>query len=523
MKVMEKFFKLTDDHSNRVKRDRLEDPAAATLLSARSPDYRLFRAVRTRSGLVRLESWRRGEWKRLPESIKFKTIPTPIARTQAIELGIPDEVGLFDGLSADECLLRLAELEAAATPPESAVRESVPGRWASKEMQSRLKVGSLLMTRDCAFIRVEEIVDEGVISRTLSCPRGLWDWAWLDRWDCHISVDDNPRPEGFVWQDPEVQNFGIDEPIDGDRILEEIAQQVDSVSSTLIGATVLDASAVYWGPVGVVCDVAVTDNGRRLDVSSDVKLFGLIAEFHRWARLCQSQPWESLRLVIDASRHCEVVFSYRIARKQILAWDYVVKSAGPCFDIWHLQPQLAWAERAWSALIEAGFATFGTDAERVVVKLRFLALVLIYHDWCHVGCDERLNYDETQLADWCDSLDLNPYMFFGTAFEWSPPLSSEDELADEDEEGRRLFGIGLIKDAANALRPEVVRALKDRFGGDAGLFVSLVRSASLVDEVHGDDDDSMSRDDDDFLILNTVTADRLDGYQWVCDNCTSIQ
>jgi hypothetical protein len=363
------------------------------------------------------------------------------------------------------------------------------------------------MTYDCCYIRVEELVDEGVICRSSRCPRNLWSWETLDRLRCRISVDDSPLPEGVPYQHPEAQQFEVDEPFGHETIIRDIVDEVDRAAGRRNGMKIVRASAVHYDTLNAtLCDVGVAYNEDQVDVETNTKLFGLVAELHRGTRLCEELPWEVLQLTVKAGRGYEIQYCYAES-DATLRWQDVAKKAEHCFTVWNDQPELAWAELAWSALIDGGLANYRTEAGQALVSLRLLTLVLIYHDWCHVACDERFNYDNIVLGDWCGVLGLNPHMFAGMMLEITASSRSDDETLDDDE--WRLEGIQLIKDAANSLRPEVVRALLQRFGGENGLFASLVRSSDP--------------DASDTSIFDTATANRVDGYDWVQNACPVIQ
>jgi len=68
--------------------------------------------------------------------------------------------------------------------------------WSRQELRDQLRVGSILMTYDCGYIRVDEITDEGVISRSPFSDRHLWTWAALEGLECIIC-----KPEQVVAAD----------------------------------------------------------------------------------------------------------------------------------------------------------------------------------------------------------------------------------------------------------------------------------------------------------------------------------
>lgn len=108
--------------------------------------------------------------------------------------------------------------------------------WIDK-IRPQLVVGTVLETYDCGYIRVDELVDEGVIAPTFIDPRYLWTWKDLFRLSCIIyeqpATGADAAAEKMRWS-PTVERRG-------GRV--EISPPASSSRSEL-PAVVLDAAVV---------------------------------------------------------------------------------------------------------------------------------------------------------------------------------------------------------------------------------------------------------------------------------------
>lgn len=70
--------------------------------------------------------------------------------------------------------------------------------WDRPEFRQQLRIGTVLETYDCGYIRVEEITPDGVVSRAPSSDRHLWTWADLQRLECTVyeESEEEHRPVG---------------------------------------------------------------------------------------------------------------------------------------------------------------------------------------------------------------------------------------------------------------------------------------------------------------------------------------
>jgi hypothetical protein len=72
-------------------------------------------------------------------------------------------------------------------------------RWTTDlEARARLRIGTVLETDDCAYLRVDAITPEGVICPNIFSPGALVTWAKLERCECIIySQPGDPDHEQF--------------------------------------------------------------------------------------------------------------------------------------------------------------------------------------------------------------------------------------------------------------------------------------------------------------------------------------
>ncbi len=174
---------------------------------------------------------------------------------------------------------------------------------------------------------------------------------------------------------------------------------------------------------------------------------------------------------------------------------------------------------------EAGLAQYSNPVERAQVVVRFLSLAGLFRDYCGIVWGEERE-PSTDYEYW---------------------LEADEELLDRFRvgqlAGRNFTGsYGRALEAlADRARREVFPIIHEGFGGDAGLFVSLwrthqeswtnpyglaeetgldARGHEEVAEVPPEDGD----EEDDYLetdydILNDVTPEKVDGYEWVRSGC----
>jgi hypothetical protein len=175
-----------------------------------------------------------------------------------------------------------------------------------------------------------------------------------------------------------------------------------------------------------------------------------------------------------------------------LAWADTSESAREIFHIWedHHQEELRWAKAGWSGLQKRGLTAYANEVEKDMVLVRIMALATMYHEFCEVAWQEMF---ETEHSAWADELGISQ-VHVGQ-------LLGSNQMADSDDsDDANLFedGLGLLIDQN---RSRIYSALTAHFGGCTGLFVSLWRI--------------LKSDEDDFSIVNELTPDKGNAFQWI--------
>lgn len=196
--------------------------------------------------------------------------------------------------------------------------------------------------------------------------------------------------------------------------------------------------------------------------------------------------------------------------RRILQWSELEECGRSAFDIWVDQPELSWAQEAWKHLTQQGLASYANELERCRVKIRFLALAGIYHDWCYVAWQEPAAPTYVSWAHLLDIAELRVGQLLGIG---NIPIEGEDE---EDQ----LFVLGLTK-LISLHREEVLAALLQGYGDISDLFVSLWNSnkidGGLETEVSEDDvsGDAGSKKESAYEVLNLNIDEKGPAYTWL--------
>jgi hypothetical protein len=189
-----------------------------------------------------------------------------------------------------------------------------------------------------------------------------------------------------------------------------------------------------------------------------------------------------------------------------LQWIDVEECARSAFNIWVDQPELNWAKEAWEHLVRQGLAGHSTELEKCQVKIRFLALAGIYHDWCCVVWQEAV---PPMYCYWAEPLEIS-------AFRMGQLVGVGSAGINEEPDDHNLFGRGL-HEAIRASRPEVFIALLRGYGDISDLFVSLWNS----DKVDSDEDEwegdleYADRKESAYQILNYDISEKGPAYTWL--------
>lgn len=194
-----------------------------------------------------------------------------------------------------------------------------------------------------------------------------------------------------------------------------------------------------------------------------------------------------------------------------LEWTELQECAQSAFNIWVDQPELNWAQEAWEHLTRQGLAAYASELEKCRVKIRFLALAGIYHDWCSIAWQES---DNPAYSDWADLLNIRE-------FRLGQLVGSGDTAIDGEAEEDRLLGMGLKK-MISAHRAGVLTGLLRAYGDISGLFVSLWNSNKVdrppdledVEDVEGDECAGRCKESA-YEILNLEIVQKGPAYVWL--------
>lgn len=175
------------------------------------------------------------------------------------------------------------------------------------------------------------------------------------------------------------------------------------------------------------------------------------------------------------------------APRSALAWGDVKDGAGELFKVWCIGSELAWAERAWGMLEKAGLTTYRDAVEETRVRVRLLALATIYWDFCRIGADEDIGWDELNEHA-IENLGIEPFRLgqvVGSAFD------ADDYAAD---------GAGLVESALRLLideeRPAIGRAVIKGYGDQWTFLKALFASIKLPADPPEDGDEEAAADDE---------------------------
>lgn len=189
--------------------------------------------------------------------------------------------------------------------------------------------------------------------------------------------------------------------------------------------------------------------------------------------------------------------------RRTLVWDDLKRAPAEAFNIWEGQPEAQWAKDAWEGIVRAGLAQYANEMERAKVCIRFMAMASLYHDFCAMAWDERV---EPELTYWAAELDVTPVRIGQLIGQEVNTEKTGDGDLEYEETLKRLV---------NDSRPIVLKALLDRFGGNDGLFLALWKSKRLV----SDDDDNDETDEE---IVNDPTPDKMAAYEWITEECPEV-
>jgi hypothetical protein len=147
-----------------------------------------------------------------------------------------------------------------------------------------------------------------------------------------------------------------------------------------------------------------------------------------------------------------------------LDWAAVNPLAQRVFTLWPGQPELICVRESWGMVLKSGLADYVNDFERWGVLFRFLGLVGIYFDFCHLAWNRVNLPDYETLGKELGLGLLQVVMLLG-------PDALLEQVNDEEE----LFRVGM-KSLADQARIEIVPALIRGYGGSKALYEAWRRS-----------------------------------------------
>lgn len=178
-------------------------------------------------------------------------------------------------------------------------------------------------------------------------------------------------------------------------------------------------------------------------------------------------------------------------------WSELEEVAPNLFTVWVGHPEVAWARQAWKALRRANLTSYRDELEKQRVLIRFMALAVIYIEFCGQAWEETV---EPRVGDWASDLRLSPFRIV--------QIVGEDFVAEwyvDDNDMLRHAAEMLIVEE----RPRVIRALVAYYGDLQELFVVLMGSSDPAKSGKRPGPKARSR------ILNDPNGVGLPAYEWV--------
>ena len=173
-----------------------------------------------------------------------------------------------------------------------------------------------------------------------------------------------------------------------------------------------------------------------------------------------------------------------------LNWNDVKDGARNLFKVWCLGSELEWAERAWAMLEKAGLTNYSDAVEETRVRVRLLALATIYWDFCRIGADEDIGWDDLNEHA-TENLGIEPFRLAQVA---GPAFDADDNGS----EGSSLVE-GALRQVIVEERPAIGTAIIKGFG-DVGAFLSaLFATIKPPPEPPEDGEEEPEADEPDFM------------------------
>jgi len=186
-----------------------------------------------------------------------------------------------------------------------------------------------------------------------------------------------------------------------------------------------------------------------------------------------------------------------------LEWSEVASVAKEVMVVWFIGSELEWAERAWGMLADAGLTRYANDIERTRVLMRFIALAMIYRDFCQLGREEDWDAD-TLIGEVIYGLELSRIRIgqvIGPEWDADTLEETDDDLTNS-----------AILELTDSERAVIATVLVKGFGSEVALADALCRT-SRIDAAPDEEDEHEKRalkglNDEEF-----TTAARI--YEWV--------
>lgn len=186
-----------------------------------------------------------------------------------------------------------------------------------------------------------------------------------------------------------------------------------------------------------------------------------------------------------------------------MTWEDLEQIAKVAFDVWVGQPELNWAKEAWARLSKKGLTHYTDELEKTEVKIRFLALAGLYHDFCYKGWGET---SYPMYRTWIHEMEISGVRL-GQLIGRDPEVSGDEEDDLHYSAARELIG---------RARPKVFAGLLQAYGGACGLLVSLWNSIKTHDRADCEYDDGCNEcKESDDEILNWNIEDKGPAYTWL--------
>jgi hypothetical protein len=155
-----------------------------------------------------------------------------------------------------------------------------------------------------------------------------------------------------------------------------------------------------------------------------------------------------------------------------LLWEDVEDAAGCIFNVWQDGGELAWARECWQHFRDAGLTSNDTLLEETKSRLRLLALVRVYQDFCELAWDL---YSEPPIDDQADALEIDPVALGILAAKVDVSIEY-DTNSDYDLREQALIVV------TDELRHEIFRCLRKAYGDVTILYARIYKTIYSPEE-----------------------------------------